>query len=386
MPVPDYHGGSIVNLMASIRQGLGAPASVYPPARLLAPDELAAARHVVLFVVDGLGFEYLERNGARAGLARHLRGHLTSVFPSTTASAVTTFVTGTAPQQHALTGWFTWFRELGAVIAPLPFKPRFGGAPLGSLGVEARALFDHPSLFRDVHRRAYIVLPKALAESDYSRAYGGDAQRMGYSDLGDCLRRVRDLLRSHRDPLYVYAYWPEIDSLAHRYGVGSGRVRRRFAALEEAFDGFLSAVAGTGTAVLLTADHGLVDTSAASRLHLDQHPQLAHTLLIPLCGEPRAVFCYVRPECREPFEDYVRTRLAHAGALVPSRTLLEQGYFGLGEPHPRLAERIGHYAILMQENYVLRDSVPGEETHPQIGVHGGLSSAEMYVPLIVASA
>ncbi len=65
--------------------------------------------------------------------------------------------------------------------------------------------------------------------------------------------------------------------------------------------------------------------------------------------------------------------------------LLAGEYFGLGEPHPRLADRIGHYVLLMKDNFVLRDRLLGEGERPvHVGVHGGTSAAEMYVPLILA--
>ncbi len=45
---------------------------------------------------------------------------MASIFPATTATAVTTFLTGTAPQQHGITGWFMYLREPAA----LPYRPR----------------------------------------------------------------------------------------------------------------------------------------------------------------------------------------------------------------------------------------------------------------------
>ena len=67
-----------------------------------------------------------------------------------------------------------------------------------------------------------------------------------------------------------------------------------------------------------------------------------------------------------------------------SETLLRDGYFGPGAPHPRLHKRIGDYTLLMRDSYVLKDWVPGERPHTLIGVHGGLSVSEMTVPLCIA--
>ena len=48
---------------------------------------------------------------------------LTSTSPTcttATATAITTFMTGLAPQQHGLTGWHVYLKELGCVTAVLP--------------------------------------------------------------------------------------------------------------------------------------------------------------------------------------------------------------------------------------------------------------------------
>src|SRR5678816_121490 len=93
--LPDYAGGSLVNLMQSIRSGFGLADDGVPALRLLAPGEIAAAKNVLLILIDGLGHGYYGRHGSL--LTRHLRGSMTSVFPSATASAVTTIHTGRAP-------------------------------------------------------------------------------------------------------------------------------------------------------------------------------------------------------------------------------------------------------------------------------------------------
>ena len=105
--------------------------------------------------------------------------------------------------------------------------------------------------------------------------------------------------------------------------------------------------------------------------------------MLPLCGEPRTAFCYVRPALVEEFERYCLEVLGGKLDLIRSRELVEKGLFGLGEPHPRLDERIGDYTLLIRGNGVIRDWVPPEKLHLQLGVHGGLSPAELLVPLCV---
>jgi arylsulfatase A-like enzyme len=381
LTLPDYRGGGIVNLMSSIATALGG-GSAYAPLAALPPDALAGARHLVLLVVDGLGHDYLlGRDGA---LRRHLRGQMTSVFPSTTASAIPTFLTGLAPQQHGLTGWHMYFREVGAVVAPLPFRIRTGRHPLREAGVTPMGLFGLTPLFDRLPLPCHVVSPRHIIHSDFNVAFSGRAKRHGYDSLEEMFGQIGGILRSAAPRSYVQAYWPQHDSLAHEHGVHSAAVADAFAALDAAFARLVEVARDHDSLVIVTADHGFIDTSAADTIDLDDHPRLRETLLLPLCGESRAAYAYVRAGREAQFEDYVRERLHDRVQLFRSGDVLRRGWLGLGEAHPALADRLGDYVLIPRGRAILRDWLHGEERHTHIGVHGGLSAAEMIVPLIVA--
>jgi hypothetical protein len=386
MILPDYHQGSIVNLMQSIvaALGYGERSHVYAPLPLAPPGIFADSRKVVLLVIDGLGHEFLLGTANDGAMHEHLRGRLTSVFPSTTATAITTFLTGSAPQQHALTGWYMWFKEIGLVAAPLPFTTRAGGLSLASSGVDAKHLFASRPVADALDTRCFIVQRRDLVNSSYTNAFRGKAEVRGYRSLAGFFDVVREIVNSN-DSCFVYAYWPQLDAMCHGFGVDSERSREHLRHIDGRFAGFLDTARGSGATVVLTADHGFIDTTPDTRLDLSHHPRLAETLVLPLCGEGRAVYCYVDPAKRALFEAYVEEELGERCVAIEKEALLAGGYFGLGEPHPRLSSRIGHYVLLMKDNFVLRDRLLGEGERPvHVGVHGGASSAEMYVPLVVA--
>jgi len=386
MILPDYHGASIVNLMQSIVVALGANdrASPYPPLTLAPARMFADRSKLVLFVIDGLGYEYLRETAGADAMGDALHGSMTSVFPSTTATAITTFLTGDAPQQHALTGWYMWFREIGLVAAPLPFTTRAGGLPLSSTGVDAPQLFANRSFADAIDRRCFIVQRRDLVDTSYTNAFRGNAEVRGYRSLQGFFDVVREIV-NREDDCFVYAYWPQLDAMCHRFGADDERPREHLRQLDARFGAFLESTRDSGTTVVLTADHGFIDTTQATRLDLADHPRLAECLVLPLCGEGRVVYCYVDPAKRAQFEAYVSEDLGEYCEAIDQQALLHGEYFGLGCPHPRLAERIGHYALIMKNNYVLRDRLVGEGERPvHIGVHGGTSSAEMLVPLVIS--
>jgi hypothetical protein len=385
MSQPDYHGGSIVNLMTSLILGLGGASNGYVPLRTLEPGRLKQYRNIVLLVIDGLGHQYLTRAGAGSTLRAHLQGRITSVFPTTTATAITTFFTGLAPQQHGLTGWHTWFRELGCVLKVLLTCPRYGGASLHDTGIDAARLFDHVPVFDHLSACSHVISPQHIAHSNFNLAHSGRAKVHAYQGLEQMFELTAGVVRASRERSFVYAYWPDMDRIAHEYGIASDEAHRHLAELDAGFMQFLERIAGSDTLVIATADHGIIDTVEERVIDLGNHPDMADMLVLPLCGEPRVAFCYVRPDRHHDFEHYVANELAAYTTLWPSRELVARNYFGLGMPHPRLHERVGDYTLIMKENFVIRDWLFGEERYSQIGVHGGLSEQELYVPLVVTA-
>ncbi len=382
MRQPNYRDGSIVNLMASIQVGLGA-VSEYPVLPQLDPDILTRSGKVLLVVVDGLGHSFLRRQAPSGFLRRHLVTRLTSVFPATTASAITTFLTGSAPQQHGITGWYMYFRELGAVFTVLPFRPRYGAASLPRAGVDAQRFFAHASIFEKIQAPSSLIVPNYIVNSDFTLAHSGPAKRLGYADMDGFFRTIRDTLGENAERGFIHAYWAGLDALAHEQGIGSPSVTEHFEKLESGLYTLVRDLAGSDTLVVVTADHGLVDNVPERLIKVEEHPALAECLVLPLCGEPRTAYCYVHPHLREQFVAYCHTHLSDCLEVRPSQQLIDDGFFGPGRPHPRLSDRVGHYTLLMKENFAIRDRVWGENAHSLMGVHGGMSEDEMLVPLIL---
>jgi len=383
MLLPDYHGGSLVNLIASITTGCGGEAR-HAPLAALAPETLASARNIVFFLVDGLGYNYLADIGRGGALVDHLADKLTSVFPSTTATAITTSFTGLTPQQHGLTGWFTWFPEADVLAAPLPFRRRGDDKPLVDLDIVPERLFDVRPLMDTLAVRPIVVSQRRIVDSDYSRHFGGRAERRAYDDLASLVAEVEHAVRSGSDRKYIYAYYPEFDAVSHKHGVASRQAATRLTAIDAAFADMLRRLSGTNTVIVVSADHGFIDTAPHEALELEDYPELAELLRQPLSGEPRAAFCHVRAGCVDAFVERARARLGKYADIRASAELIAEGWFGPGEPHPRLADRVGDVTLVMRGHYTIKDRLPEEKRHVLIGNHGGVTEDEMSIPLVVA--
>lgn len=375
---PDYAGNGFVNLIASLVEACGG-APRHAPLAALPAAELREARNLVFLIVDGLGDNYLVASGAGGPLARHRRGAISAVFPSTTASAVTTSFTGATPLEHGLTGWFTYFSEAACVGAPLPFLRRGEKAPLAAA---PQRIFVAPPLFDGLAVRSLVVSWRQIIDSTYNRHHCGRTERLAYDDLEGFLAQTVAAVKSGPGRKLVYAYWPEFDALAHQYGVGSAPVRAHFGVLDAMFGELLVRLAGTDTLVVATADHGFIDSPPEESIELPH--ALAAMLRFPLCGERRVAFCHVQD--RASFMAKAEEALGDRAQVRPSQALVDEGWFGPGRAHPRFGERVGDVALVMNGRGTIKDWLPGEARHLHIGNHGGTSEDEMRIPLVVAKA
>ena len=368
---PDYSGGGLVNLMASIVEACGGRA-LHPPLKDFA---LGEPRNVVLLVVDGLGDNYLMRRGG--ALAAKRRRAITSVFPSTTASAITTTYTGATPLEHGLTGWFTYFGEAACVGASLPFRSRGDMRPLSVRGVRPEQIYIQRSIFEQLPIRSIVVTHRDIVDSEYNSQHCRGAERLAYETLEELISHVERAVKSSGERKFVYAYWPAYDQVSHRFGCASPQAAAEHEKIDAAFAELSRRLAGTETSLLATADHGFVDVAPEESLELPGF--LLRDLRFPLCGERRIAYCHVHSpgEFLKKAADWLGER----AEVVPSRVLVEQGWFGGGTPHARFAERIGDVALMMRGRYTVKDWVAGESRHLHIGNHGGPSDDEMLIPL-----
>jgi hypothetical protein len=375
---PDYFGGGLVNLVASIVAARGGN-PLHAPLNALEIGELRDARNVVLLIIDGLGDNYLLRRGAGGELERRRRGAITSVFPSTTASAITTSYTGRTPLEHGLTGWYTYFGEAGCVSAALPFRSRGDHLPLARRGVTPEQVYVRGSIFEALPGASFVVTDKEIIDSAYNACHCRGAERVPYETLDELVARVEGVVKSSAERKFVYAYWPVYDMVAHRFGCESAEALVQLGRIDAAFGELLARLRGTDSLVLATADHGFIDVAPEESLELA--PDLAPLLRLPLCGERRVAYCHVHDP--RAFLQKARDWLGERADVVPSRRLVDEGWFGPGTPHPRIDERIGDVALVMRGRYTVKDWTPGESRHLHIGNHGGTSEDEMRIPLIV---
>ena len=240
--IPQYSGPNVRGLIPAFLGPRGAAKPSWIPA------EAVKASQVVLLVIDGLGWEQLQ---ARAHLAPTMMamvgGPITTVAPTTTATALTSITTGLTPGEHGLIG----------------YRIDVGGDVLNVLrwhtdGVgDARRLHEPKRLqpFDPFMGERVPVVSKAdLERSSFSAAHLRGCTAVGWRVLSSLAVTVGEQLRAGER--FVYAYYDGIDKIAHERGFGPYYDAEL--AYADRLVAEIIAALPSGAAVVVTADHGQV--------------------------------------------------------------------------------------------------------------------------------
>ncbi|MEX2683251.1 MAG: alkaline phosphatase family protein, partial [Candidatus Sigynarchaeota archaeon] len=366
--LPDYSGNGIVNVMSAIEALFGGN-NPYPTHAKLSKNEIKKTKNIVLIAVDGFGFNFFEQHFKNSGLNKYLAGGITSVFPSTTAAAMTTIYTGMAPLNHAILAWFTYFKELGVIGIMPPMLVRGDKGLLVKGGVDPAKLLGIEPMFDRIHARCFMLSPSDFLKKPYNIIVAGRGQQVGFGKFDEMLDRTANVVKNNPGEKLVLSYWPTFDQIAHEAGTTSPAALDHAKYLVDCLASFIENFKPQhpDTTIIITADHGMIDATPGDLIRLESHPGLKDTLAMPLCGEPRAAFCYVRPSKAGQFEEYVDRHLSHACTAAKIQDVLAEGIFGKFDPHPCLFDRVGDYILFMKDRYILKDLLLGETRTPLIG-------------------
>ncbi|GAB3617084.1 alkaline phosphatase family protein [Okibacterium endophyticum] len=350
------------------------PNSVLSMDRPGGPLDLGAAESAVVVLVDGLGSAQLrERSGHARFLSSHVGESISTVFPSTTASALTTFATGAEPGVHGLVG----YRVLDEVNDRVVNQLTGWDAQMTPSWQRAPTVFERS---RADGIRSYAVGPRSFERSGFTAAVLRGAEYRSADTLAARFAEAALLARTPRTLVYLYV--PELDKAAHRYGWESDE----WLAWLEAFDSELRTAMGSfppGAGVLVTADHGCLDVPHRSQILFDAVPGLIENVM-HVGGEPRCLQLYLdRGATRED-----RERLASAWhdseggrAWVMTR---EEAIAGdlFGDVDREVVPRIGDVIVAARKRVVYYDGRAEEQSaRNMIGQHGSLTPEETLVPL-----
>ena len=382
----DKREANSVDLSRALSRLAGDP-NAPPPGSNSHVDNLVAAigahDHYVFVLADGFGRALLQ-TAPQGGFFRSAEAiPIRSVFPSTTAVALTSLASGAWPAEHALTGWWTHFADRGRVVAPLPFVERGSGNGPDTLGFGLDdVMCVSPAAGRFTRTFGHLV-PKKVQGGAFSVWQAGDTAA-AYQTLWGGRRVVQRFQRRAAGPSYLYWYVPDIDSNSHEHGVRSKHVARAIARLDKALLRLRRRLPASAR-IVVTADHGLIDIPAERQLLMyDDDPLMAHLQVGPTGEATTPVFHTKRGHEAAFLSAFAAHRAGGYFRLFRPQTLARFGLYG-PDPLSRAAARnLGDFVGLAAETVTLEYVPPGGEPHHFVGWHGGLRPEEMEVNVYLA--
>lgn len=387
--LPAYPGGCVANVVPSVLNAFGVSASgLLPPidTSFLDPAIIDGPRVVVLLVVDGYGALAHARHGAlldRVGGEPFQASTITSVFPSSTAAALTSLQTGVGPGRHGMAGYTLYLPALRRVVNMVRFQPVDGGQ-FDAGAFDPASFMPAPTIY-DILRGhgidGVVVSHREYASSPLTKAHSGVTPYAGHRTLGEMAGL---LLREIEKPgrRFVFGYWAGVDMLGHTHGPASDVANVEMDTLAYTVRRHVLeplALQGDDVAVILTADHGLTDIPEAAATTLNDLNALTGAWPRPATGERRAVgLTLSEPAARLRLLD----ALGERAVILDARDAVSAGIYGPPEHHPDLQERIGDTLLLARgpASFPFQSSrVPAA---PSLGAHGSLTPEEMLVPLL----
>jgi hypothetical protein len=360
--LPEYDGACTSNVVNVLVEDPDDPPDWFP-------DGIAGAEQIVLLVLDGLGWEQMqERRHILRGLTQMQAAAITTVAPTTTATALTSIATGLTPGEHGVIGYRMSVEE--DILNVLRWSTSKG---------DARELIPPESIQHDVAfggQRPPVVVRAEFRDSGFTRAHLGGCRHVPYRMPSTLVAEILHQLDAGEP--FVYAYYDGVDKVAHEYGLGT------FYDSELVFVDrmveYLLQMLPRNAALVITADHGQVDVG--KNVIVPDPSVLAH--VERQSGEGRFRWLHAHPGAAVDLLSVATERHGDVAGVVSRDQTVDESWFG-PKVLPGPLSRLGDVALVSREPIAFEDP---NDTGPFVlqGRHGSMTSAEVMVPLLVARA
>ncbi len=370
--VPNYN--STVSIINSVLAHFKAEPVHKPLNKLL--NAAKGADKIVFFVVDAMGYSAVKTLPKQAFLRKHMQKKpISAVFPPTTSTSALSFATGLFPSEHGVLGYTQYLPEKNKVVDMLRFRSIKSDKPVN---LNLKKIYPFTTVYQLLKKagiKSFIVMPSNLQKTRLSAIQNAGAEYVGYKTIPELFKKLRKLI-TKKGKAYIYAYMPDYDSACHHYGTNAIITMLLLSYINNQF-AKLGLARAKKTLLVISADHGGINTNPAKLIRYQKYPRL-YSALKATSGEARINYLHCKKGKKEFVKDYFRKKLAKHCYIVPSEEAISAGIFGKGKINPLVMERAGDFIVFCKKNKTMLDFHT-----PLIGMHGGISKQEMQVPLIL---
>jgi hypothetical protein len=362
--LPEYQGANVRGIVPALLR----PGEWNESLPDWMPHPVHGARQAVLLVLDGLGWDqYQDHRHLLPTLTEMIGRKITTVAPTTTATALSSIATGLTPGEHGLIGYRMVLS--GEVINVLRW----------AVDQHDRRRSNPPDDVQPfpafLGQAIPIVSPAELQGSGFSQAHLRGGKPVGWRSASSIAVEVRRQLRAGER--FVYAYYGGVDKIAHERGFGDFYDAELRMADRIVSD--LAEALTPGAVLIITADHGQVQVG--DNIVSPSPELLAHVAL--QSGEGRFRWLHARRGSLGDLIETARDEVGHLAWIVTREQMLDEQWFG-PTVAPPIAARLGDVALVAYAPVSFYDPT---DTGPfeLVCRHGSLTSAEVNVPLLAVA-
>ncbi len=338
------------------------------------PLNLPSRNRVLVCFIDGLGVENLKQRSGHAPFLSSQLGKASityAAYPATTSVNIGCFATGLMPGEHGLIGHQVFDRfhneRINLLVGwnertdPLVWQPH--------QTISERAAESEIT--------ANVIAAEEYRTTPFTTATMRSANFISADDIDSRVDRAIEVANSGGESV-SYIYFPELDKYGHQKGWTSDG----WAALLEAIDAGMRRLAAQlpkNTGLIITSDHGMIETSKDRQLVLDQY--LDGLSLEFFGGDTRSSYLYFSNKSDVQLAINQLEPLEYALGAHHSSELVEAGWFG--EIGKEASDRLPEVILIAKSNYTLYHSkFSKQRAFDMISHHGAFSDAELRIPLI----
>ena len=335
-------------------------------------------RNIVFILLDGMGEHILKNLNPNNYFTQNEADCVTSVYPSTTTAALTSYYSGKPPIETGWIAWSQYFKEYGRAVDMLSHRESYFREEIKK---PTKNVFEEVVNYKTIFDQIEEASPEVKAyEVEPSYTDKRSKRSMRADNIDEIVMCIEDIC-SIPSKNFIFAYSDKPDQLLHKYGADSDEAKQYIQDAERKIRDMVERLP-QDTLVIVTADHGHRNIDNAYTL-LD-YPEIMECLIMPPSLESRTIAFWVKEHMRSEFTQRFNKIFRDEFWLMTREEFLEKNFLGVGKKHPKVDEFIGNYIALSTSGSIIRIEtflVPGKEVKKS--THCGLTRDEMEVPVII---
>lgn len=336
-------------------------------------------KNVIFLILDGLGEHILNRISLDGFLNKNKIDCVTSVYPSTTTAALTTYYSGKPPYETGWVAWSQYFKEYGRALDMFSHNESYLREPLKKPLIDVyKTIINYETVFDKIEKassdvKVYEIQPE-YAERRAKRS-------LKANNIDELIMNIKDLC-TMPDKKFILAYSDNPDGLLHKFGTTSEEIKLFIKEVEKKIEEMVQDF-DEDTILIVSADHGHKDIEKS--YSLNNYPEIRECLIMPESLESRALTFWVKEEMKEIFVQRFNKIFKNEFWLMTKEEFLNKYHFlGYGNKHYKIDDFIGNYMALSVAGSMIRIETFLAEGKPvKKSTHCGLTKEEMEVPVIV---